>query len=272
MAGPDDDLDRAQYLAWSRTWETLGHLASVRPQRLSQRLVAFFEDLCVQLEPTHSLEIGAHEATFSRWAADHLPAAHVTAFEANPWVHEKFAPELAPTRVDYLNLCVGPVTGEIELILPRRVVGGGRRPLESKLASLHAHTRAGDEQRVMVPSVRLEDHLTTLGDDDRVVAWIDVEGAIGMVLEGSGSVLDRTQALIVEVENQPMWEGQWLDVDVAAHLRRCGLIPVARDITPRSHQYNVVFVRAGLALDPRTAEGAAHVVRRPPKKQDAAGR
>lgn len=262
MSPDPADVDRADYLAWSRVWEAVGHLAPMRPIRIEHRLGAFFRRLVARLEPTHVLEIGAHEAAFSRWVAEHLPHTRVTAFEANPFVHEEYAAELAATRVDYRNLAVGPVTGEVELLLPR-TVGRTRRRRNSKMGSLHPHTRGKDVERVTVPSVRLVDHVGPDDPDRRLACWIDVEGATNLVLEGAGPVLDRVEALMIEVENRTNWEGQWLDVDVAACLRRHGLVPLVRDITPRSHQYNVVFVRAGLLDDAELVRDAARVMRRP---------
>lgn len=257
--GPDEDVDRSHYLAWSRTWERLAETSPLRPRKIEKRLIGCFRQLCLRIEPTVVLEIGAHEATFSRWAAEHLPDAEVRAFEANPHVHEKYAAELAGTRVDYRNLAVGPVNGEVRLNVPTEV-WGRKRELSNRMASLSANTDARDEVQVAVQSVRLEDHLT-LAADDRVVAWIDVEGANEIVLTGSGAVLDRSRALFVEVESEPIWEGQWLDVDVAQYLRGHGLLPVARDnFKPHRHQYNVLFARPEDALDPRTLRQAAGVV------------
>jgi FkbM family methyltransferase len=256
-----DDIDRAHYLHWSRTWAALARRSFPDHATVEGRLVEFFRKLCLRISPSVVLEVGAHEATFSRWAAHALPDARVTAFEANPYVHEKFADRLARTRVEYLNLCVGPVNGEVELHLPKQI-RGEERSLASKMASLNLHTLADEHVQVSVPSVRLDDRLD-LSPDDRVVMWIDVEGATQTVLEGSGTVLDRTRALIVEVENQAVWEGQWLDTDVAAHLRRNGMVPVARDVAARPHRYNVVYVRAEEATDIRTARQAAGVLRRP---------
>lgn len=254
-----DDIDRSQYLAWSRTWEALTRSSPRGPKRIERRLIRCFRQLCQRIDPTVVLEIGAHEASFSRWAADKLPDADVRAFEANPHVHEKYAAELAGTRVDYRNLAVGPVNGEVHLNVPTEV-WGRKRELSNAMASLGVNTDAEDTVQVTVESVRLEDHLT-LREDDRVVAWIDVEGANEIVLTGSGEVLDRTRAVFVEVESEPIWEGQWLDSDVAAYLRSHGLVPVARDdFKPQRHQYNVIFARVADALDDQTIAQAAEVL------------
>jgi hypothetical protein len=123
------------------------------------------------------------------------------------------------------------------------------------MASLGVHTKASGQVEVTVPSVRLADFLS-LADDERMVAWIDVEGANGPVLESSAEVLDRLDAAYVEVELEETWEGQWLDTDVAVFLKGHGLVPVARDVK-RPHQYNVVFVRDRLLDDDATTRDAA---------------
>lgn len=255
---PQDDVDRAQYIAFARTWASSARMCNLTSEEIEQRLIAYFRRLCRRLAPAVVLEIGAHEASFSRWAATELPDARVIAFEANPHVHAKFASRLADTRVDYLNVAVSPVNGQVELNLPLQV-GDKTRKLTSRMASLAVHTRASDQVQVTVPSVRLDDHVD-LAEGERVVAWIDVEGANEAVLRSGPSVLDRTDAIYIEVEPETTWEGQWLDSDVALHLRRHGLVPVVRDIS-RQHQYNVVFVRAELVYDVKTTRQAAAVLR-----------
>lgn len=253
------EVDRAQYLAFARTWAGSVRMSKVTGEEVEARLVAYFRELCTRIRPTVVLEIGAHEAGFSQWAAETLPDARVVAFEANPHVHAKYAERLAGTRVDYRHAAVGPTTGELELTLPLEVSGRSRK-LTSRMASLAVHTKASDSVVVTVPSTRLDDALGT-GDDGRVVAWIDVEGANDAVLQSGPDVLDRTDAIHIEVERETTWEGQWLDVDVAAHLRSHGLVPVARDVK-RRHQYNVVFVRAGLVEDRWVTDEAAAMLRR----------
>lgn len=255
---PSAAADRAQYLAFSRTWAALGRHCGVPRAEQQTRLVNYFRRLCRRAEPALVLEIGAHEASFSRWAARTLPDARVVAFEANPHVHAKYADELAETRVDYRHLAVGPVNGEIRLNVPTEVAGR-ERELASHMASLGRHTETVDQIEVTVPSVRLDDFVT-LAAGERAVAWIDVEGASGVVLEGSSRVLDRVDAVHIEVERTTTWEGQWLDTDVAVFLKQHGLVPVARDLA-RSFQHNVVFARSHLVEQVATTKQAAALLR-----------
>jgi hypothetical protein len=121
-------------------------------------------------------------------------------------------------------------------------------------------------ETVPVPAARLDDVVrreADLDDGDAVVAWIDVEGATGPVLSSGRKVLSHASLVYVEVETEPVWDGQWLDVDVARFLAGCGLVPVLRDVQ-RKHQHNVVFASAHLATDPAMARLADRVYR--PKK------
>jgi hypothetical protein len=91
-----------------------------------------------------------------------------------------------------------------------------------------------------VPGVGLDDAVP-LAADDRLVAWIDVEGALGSVLPGCGETLRRAAAVYVEVEAEPIWDGQWLDVDVLEWFAGIDLVPLLRD-RQRREQYNVLLV------------------------------
>ena len=129
------------------------------------------------------------------------------------------------------------------------------RKLTNRMASLGRHTQAESVHMVEVESVRLDDFVA-VDLDDRIVAWIDVEGASAMVLQSGREVLARTALVYIEVEQEARWEDQWLDVDVAQFFADLGFVPIARD-TQRHNQYNVIFARADLAVDPKVARLAA---------------
>lgn len=255
---PGAAADRAQYLAFSRTWAAMARQSGIPRPEQQARLVRYFRRLCRRIDPALVLEIGAHEASFSQWAARKLPDARVIAFEANPYVHEKYAAELADTRVDYRHFAVGPVTGEIQLNLPTDVAGR-ERELTNHMASLGMHKETAGQIEVTVPSVRLDD-VVDLAEGERAVAWIDVEGASGVVLEAGSEVFDRIDAVHIEVERETTWEGQWLDTDVAVFLKQHGLVPVARDLA-RTFQHNVVFARTHLVEQVATTKQAAALLR-----------
>jgi hypothetical protein len=129
------------------------------------------------------------------------------------------------------------------------------------MASLRTSLVTEEHAQVEVPSIRLDD--TAVCPDDRVVAWIDVEGALEQVLPGCRETLSRASAVFVEVEDEPIWDGQWLDLDVVRWFDEIGMVPILRDMQ-RPGQYNLVLVDQELAADPETARRAARVYSPPP--------
>ena len=134
--------------------QLLAHRARKLPRELvGERVEQAFRDLCIELTPTVSLEIGAHEAAFSRWLKSEVPLAHCVAFEANPYVHDKFADDLDGTGVEYHHLAVSETNGTVDLGIPRRFHNplrgrrfGKRRT--SRMASLAHHRYAEKTETV----------------------------------------------------------------------------------------------------------------------------
>ena len=254
-----------------RLWS---HLSARRARRLPRHLARsrveeVFRELCAEIAPALSVEVGAHEARFSRWLHQAVPDAQCLAFEANPFVHERYAAELAGVGVDYRHLAISDVAGTVDLRIPREFYNPehDRRFVKdrtNRMASLADHRMVELHETVPVPAARLDDVVrreADLDDGDAVVAWIDVEGASRQVLTSGEDTLRRASFVYIEVESAPVWEGQWLDVDVARHLASCGLVPVLRDVQ-RPGQYNVVFARADLAALPQMARVCEATYRR----------
>lgn len=262
-----DELDDAWFRSQSGLLARTAEAAGVPQKVLGRRVTGLFRRLARHIDATVTIEVGAYEAGFSRWAAEELSARRVVAFEANPYVYEHFRGELAGTGVDYVNSCIGPENGTVTLHIPQDRKGSSK-DLVNKIASLSDdHVWTDSYHDVDVPSVRLDDAVA-LTPEDRVVAWIDVEHALKMVLDGSRSTLARSSVVLVEVENTAVVDGQWIDVDVARWFRRIGLVPLARD-AQQPHQYNLLLVAAHLADDPEVLRLAANVFRpfKPGKKQ-----
>lgn len=235
------------------------YAARFQRDRLGRRVQGLFREFCLRVQPTIGLEIGAHEASFSSWLKGASPSTRCLAFEANPYVAEKHRERVAATGVEYRHLAVGPTNGPAQLVIPTSV-RHKERQLTNRMASLSLHTETDSAETVEVESVRLDDFLP-LGPDDRLVAWVDVEGATEIVLGSGPEVLRRTSLVYIEVELEAKWHDQWLDVDVARHLAGLGFVPIARD-AQRPHQYNVIFASADLATDPEVAHLVAEVYRK----------
>jgi FkbM family methyltransferase len=221
-----------------------------------------FRSLARLTDPTLTLEIGAFEAGFSRWVRRELPAARAVAFEANPLVWAHHRDEVTALGVEYLNLAIGPENGPVTLNVPRDFDGRARDPV-NRMASLGSNLRSEEQVAVEVPGVRLDDAVP-LDEDDRLVAWIDVEGALGAVLPASGATLRRAAAVYVEVEAEAMWDGQWLDRDVLEWFEGIGMVPLLRD-RQRREQYNVLLVPESAAATPEVAQIVRRALRPAPR-------
>jgi FkbM family methyltransferase len=193
----------------------------------------------------------------------------VIAFEANPHVHSRFRDEVTAAGVEYRQQAVGSQNGTLQLQLPVDF-RGSERPLDSQMASLHPNRYTENHELVDVECVRLDDEFPH-PEGERIVAWIDVEGACEEVLTGARDVLAGALMVYIEVESRPLWEDQWLDTDVAKFFHDLGFTLVMRDQL-RTTQFNLVFVRGDIAWQPWVAKRAAQVYRpaRKPRKKAAA--
>ena len=179
------------------------------------------------------------------------------AVEANPYVHEKYRERLAEKGVEYHHLAAASTNGPVTITIPTQV---GSRSLgkANRMASLATHQDERGHESVEVEAKRMDDFVES-DADDRLVAWIDVEGASDQVLGGSRDLLARADAVYIEVEPAAKWHGQWLDVDVARFFHDLGKVPVVRDIQRLSY-YNVVYLDAALAAREDVSTRAARVM------------
>lgn len=190
------------------------------------------------------VEIGAHEAGFSRNVCNKYPQAHIYAFEANPYVFQKYEAELKADfpAMDYRNAAVSAEDGVSEFLLATDI-DGSSEPMAGKRSSLLPRLGDGNSTTsISVPAVRLDTFLRQENlTEEKVCLWIDVEGATGQVLTGAESSLAQVTSLFVEVELNPVWDGQWTFRQVMEWCYRHDFLPVLRDFL-YGNQFNCIFV------------------------------
>ncbi len=236
-------------------WEQLHVITGATGRNKNQAFRDLYKEICVELKPQLFVEIGAHEAGFSKSLASLLTQTKLMAFEANPYVYERFARSMPPT-VQYLNKAVGtdesPKTFDIPRVITTRD-GEIKLSEHNPVSSLHKRIGAG------VTSTEVSCECTTL---DRIVAgsgisrnvegvaiWIDVEGAVGDVLFGAHqSLKEDVSAILVELESRASWAGQWLAKEVNDYLALFGFVPIARDCET-TWQYNQIYLKQRLVTD-----------------------
>ncbi len=228
----------------------------IRKAGTSEELDRLFLEQIALLRPRVFVEAGAHEAQTSLAVAAAVPDCAVVAFEANPYVHRKFAAgtDFAAHHVDYRHQALSSLPGEATFLVITDSASLADDRVEGYNSLLR---RAGGDWLGDVEYEEVTVAATTLDHEfaDRAgpfALWLDVEGATEQVLAGGREFLGRCDLLKVEVEETPFWQDQWLAEDVVAELRGHGLEPVARD-TQTEEQYNVVFASERL----RSAKASA---------------
>jgi FkbM family methyltransferase len=214
-------------------------------------LTELFFDLVALTDSERFVEAGAKEASASVHALDIDGVESVTAFEANPYTYERFAPRLDDLPLRYEHVALGDAVGEASFRVLRN--SDGDPSPDGRGSLLERIDYAPGFETLSVPSVTLDGYF----DGDRrarTALWIDVEGATGAVLRGARRLLRDATVVIVEVEERPTWQGDhWLRQAVVEYLHEHGLAPVARDLQSR-FQHNIVFVRRDLSADTKVTD------------------
>jgi len=191
------------------------------------------------------VEAGAKDAASSRRARRRIDPNRIVAFEANPYVYDRFAEaNSGEAGVEYEHLALSEEPGSVTFNV---MCSDDGTPKANGQASLLKREGQSDDGfvEVTVDATTLDRYFER-DDFARAALWVDVEGAAHAVLSGASDTLRRTAVVMIEVEDRPYWgEKQWLREDIAAFLYRHGLVPVARDFQSR-YQYNIVFVRSDL--------------------------
>jgi FkbM family methyltransferase len=212
----------------------------------ARALAGLFEALVIRaVNPRVTLELGAHAARFSRAVRAALPKVQVHAFEANPYTHARFLPEVQAAGVLYHQLALGEEVGDAVFKVARRRGGEELGP-----------TRGSNSLRTKALDIEYEDAPVRMTTVDAFVdaqglagqptaLWIDVEGCAFEVLTGARRTLEDVLLLMVEVEDRQFWIDQKTAPKVKRLLFQSGFIPVARDFEFKS-QYNMIFMRPAL--------------------------
>jgi FkbM family methyltransferase len=216
--------------------------AAVRDSVRARFLKALLKIVEIQ-KPAIVVEIGAHEASFSKEVKHLLPSAQVIAFEANPEVFNKFEQRVAAVGVDYRHACVATHDGYQTFHAPLSNKGNKWLKAGSMLGGIHG----SKTESYQVPACRLDTVLGSMADNPSVI-WIDVEGAIAQVLGGANKTLKNCRALYVELETQRWWDGQMIASEAVELLINSGLYPVLQDFQ-KDGQANYLFLSEDMILD-----------------------
>lgn len=212
----------------------------------AERVERFFYYILETLPVSQTLEIGAHEATFSRIAKSRLKdKIEARAFEANPLVYSHFMldKEVRNSGIDYFHSAIGDKDGSW-LFKIYESTQNAEEPPDSRRHSclLRADSPNDNYYDISVPIARLDSICSKDCPESVYALWIDAEGFSLQVLEGAEETLHKTAAIYIELESRTHFQGQALDNTIISHLISRDFVPILRDFL-FPHQYNAIFVK-----------------------------
>ena len=226
-------------------WEKVHSITGSMGRNNNAAFVECYLEMCERISPQVSFEIGAREANFSRQLKTRCPQTTTYAFEANPYVYEQFR-EAVSAGILYVNEAISCDSASREFFIPlvfSRPHGLLRLANTNPTSSLKLRKGDGVEyESVICKCDTLDSWHERLGWPTSVL-WIDVEGAVGEVIQGAARSLGScVQCVFVELEKSAGWKDQWLAPHVVGAMNKFGFIALVRDCeTP--WQYNQIFVR-----------------------------
>ena len=210
---------------------------------VTQRLFEFYVDLVQHLCPNFSLEIGAHEANFSKKVKYLCPSVESFAFEANPHVFDKYQKSALDCGVNYIHAAISNENKDFisfKIQIFNEILGEEIDPAQGN-HSLLTRTEGGIKYDIIdVPNLSLSKIMKNLSG--KIVMWLDVEGANQKVLQSGEESFQDVDAIFIEVEEIQYWENQWLKTQVIDFLKNKGFTLIARDFE-YAYQHNLVFIK-----------------------------
>lgn len=190
-------------------------------------------------------DIGCFNGDDTGWMADLCPTARVVGFEANKRNFDQFLkqPKALRPNCEFHNLAIS----NKQQILQFYELEAADTAADWRRAAGSLNKRADDTpyRTQEVNAVRLDDFFQSDITASKVFAlWIDVEGALDAVLDGSVEVLKRTLIIHAEMEHHAFWQGQMLAKDIVPKIENAGFKLIGDSYVPDAYpQSNLLFIK-----------------------------
>lgn len=193
-----------------------------KPIQVSNARHSFYE-MQKLIQPYSTIEIGACEAEFSCEMLEVLNNKNIFAVEANPAIYNKISNEkvvILDNEIRYENLLISDHTGE-DIFNYQGPIENNAHATNSILWKIDNYFEKHPQTMVCMT---LDDYAKSRSIKGSYGLWIDVEGANKHVLIGGIQTLRDTTSIHIEIETEPIWEGQWIESDISEFLARYGFI------------------------------------------------
>lgn len=225
------------------------HSGKTYKQQSHRALISAFFSVIERLTVTSLLEIGAFQAEVSRQFIGEGPARHALAVEANPYNFDQFKDSLTNAGVIYHHAAILDREGPCELQLHVTDIDIKNGYIRGNNSILKSDARP-ETRAVSVPGTTLDalvtNYVATHSIPDPAVQhpalWIDVEGALDLVINGGRQTIANSLVIFAEVETEQLWNKQATFPEITALLGTLGFFPWLRDCEYEPEQFNVMFV------------------------------
>ncbi|MBE7481003.1 MAG: FkbM family methyltransferase [Polyangiaceae bacterium] len=168
------------------------------------------------------IDCGANEGQFARDMSSVFPQAQMYCFEPlkGPFHALSAWAETQHGRVHCINVALGDEEGEVEIHRhDAHTPSSSLLPSTARTHELYPQTVAQSLAKVRLTTLdrALEKHMVNMPRD--ILLKLDVQGFEDRVLRGAAAVLRECSACILEVNLEPLYEGQ-ADFFELAHLMR----------------------------------------------------
>ena len=216
-------------------------------------LVSAFFNIIEQLDVTTCVEIGAFRAETSVRFISGAPARHALAVEANPYNFNKCIDSLTAAGILYHHAAVLDRDGPCELQLHVTDIDVKNGYIRGN-NSLLKHDARKQTRALSVPGTTLDTLVASYVESQSIpdpvinhpVLWIDVEGALDLVIKGGVQTITNSLLILAEVETEQIWDKQATLPEIATQLDKLGFFPLLRDCEYEPEQFNVIFANRKL--------------------------
>ena len=195
-------------------------------------ILSLFLKLQKVLEPDVAVEVGAHDADFSKEMTDFN--IDVFAFEASPYVYNRFKNEMS--GIKYINKAVSDknetIKFEIQPDPDPSIIGNN---------SIKNRNEVKDYSYIDVESVSIKKYFNEILFSKGAL-WIDAEGASREVLLGAEDRIKDFSSIYIELELKDFWVDSWKRDDAVEYLESKGFY-LFHEAPCYGDQVDAIFVK-----------------------------
>jgi FkbM family methyltransferase len=169
------------------------------------------------------IDVGANEGQFAKEYLEYFPKARVVSFEPVPQAYDRLAAWAASDgRVTVIKAAVGEANGKLDMFEHVDFTASSSL-LKTTKAVEERWPKTGNQRVISIDVTTLDDALAGVPLTPGVLVKIDVQGYEDRVIRGASRTLRATDAAIIEIDLDSLYDGQASFSNIVVALEACGL-------------------------------------------------